>query len=228
MPELRAACLSRRSSPSRCMRQDTSTPVITSAPARTWSAMRSSPMSAGDRLLVHREGPAEAAALVGSRRAPPAGSPPATGAGAPHLVERGHDRSLPLPEAELAQAVAALVQPDPVRETAGRRARPSARRPGTRTARRSRPAPPRSRAWPRDQVRGSGCAPWRCSSPRGRPRTSYPLEDVRGSGGPAGAASAAKPALAMGCPQQVCASGNYDLAARAARAARTVASPTSG
>src|SRR5512137_3777 len=35
---------SRRARPSRCMRQDMSYPAMTSAPARTWSAMRSRPI----------------------------------------------------------------------------------------------------------------------------------------------------------------------------------------
>ena len=59
---------SRRASPSRCMRQLMSTPVITSAPALACSSSRSRPIRQETASSADREGAAEAAALVGAGR----------------------------------------------------------------------------------------------------------------------------------------------------------------
>ena len=102
------------------MRHETSVPVTISAPARAWSAMRSRPMSARERLLRHRERAAEPAALVGPGErheldpAEPAEQPL-------DLVRARQEQLARDAEAELAQPVTALVQRDLVREPPVRR-----------------------------------------------------------------------------------------------------------
>ncbi len=184
-----------------------SMPVITSAPACSVVGDPVPAHQAGDRLLGHREGAAEAAALVGARRARRARSPPALEQERLTLSKGGHH---PLAAARRAAARAGRGSSGGARPCAGSAPR---RAPTFRTSWRNSQsskvrgphlgrAPGRSGTRPGYWLRTIADAAPARGRPRGRSR-----RRPRGSGAQSGAASAASPALAMGWPQQVWSSG---------------------
>ena len=93
----------RSARPRRWRRHDASTEVSTSAPAASWAAQAVEAHAAGDVRLVHREAPAEAAALVGARGRHELEPAERCRAARAHLVEGRRHALGGAREAELAQ-----------------------------------------------------------------------------------------------------------------------------